>query len=79
MKLLLCCCVVPWTLTCFAVPALAQRDTVGVVTAVNAKAIGQVPRRPIEQLVIGSTVVRKEQLSTFDKAKYSCSLLTNRP
>jgi len=69
MRFSLCRCVVLLTLICAAVPAFAQQDRVGVVTAVNRKATGQPPDRPIEQLMIGSTVVRKEKISTFAKGQ----------
>jgi len=67
MRFLLCRCVVLITLACWAVPTLAQQDRVGVVTVVTAKATGQAPDAPIEQLVIGHKVVRKEKISTFNR------------
>lgn len=69
MRLLFCHCVVLITLTCSAVPALAQQGKVGVVAAVNPKAIGQAPHRRIQQLVIGHNVVRNERLATFNEGQ----------
>jgi hypothetical protein len=56
-------------LGCSAVPAFAQRDKVAVVTAVNPKAVSQVPHRQIKPLVIGHPVVRNEKLATLDNGQ----------
>jgi hypothetical protein len=69
MRFLLGRCVVVVTLACWAVPTLAQQDKVGVVTEITAKATAQAPDRPIEKLVIGHKLIRKERISTFDKGQ----------
>jgi len=56
-------------LACAAVPGLAEEAPVGVTGAVNPQAVGQAPKGPIEQLVIGRNIVRNEKISTFNKGQ----------
>jgi hypothetical protein len=52
-----------------AIPGFAEQAPLGVAAAVNPRAIGQAPKGPIEQLVIGHNVVRNEKISTFNKGQ----------
>jgi len=56
-------------LACSAVPGFAEQAPLGVAGAVNPQAIGQAPKGPIEQLVIGHNVVRNEKISTLNKGQ----------
>jgi hypothetical protein len=56
-------------LVCSAVPGLAEQTSVGIAAAVNPRAMGQAPKGPMEQLVIGHNVVRNERISTFNKGQ----------
>ena len=65
MRTSLCRCAVLIAAACLALPALAQQERVGVVTAVSADATGQAPHRSIARLAAGHYVFRKEIISTF--------------
>src|SRR5271154_1056298 len=56
-------------LACSAMPGFAEEAPVGVAGAVNPQAIGQAPKGPVEQLVIGRNIVRNEKISTFNKGQ----------
>jgi len=56
-------------LACSAVPGFAEDTPVGVAGAVNPQAVGQAPKGPVEQLVIGRNIVRDEKISTFNKGQ----------